>query len=309
MPKRNRRRSRKRRGGNPIAASLANAKSAAHERMKKTQRQAKAKYEETKQQVTTAAQNVKTKGEQAIADNINKAAAQIRPEPEPTVVANAAEVNILQPAHDAIKAGADTVRKATAGTSAAAHVPAAEQKARAAVNDVVATHKPHLLRAAQHQHKERMAAMKTQSKFDKVPPPAGLVAPRHHGGGKKRQRGLLGSVAHLGADFTGDVARGTGAMVGVVPVVGKYGEEALDFTGRAGSSVLDFAGRTGDRAAGLLTSPFRRLLGKSRKKQRHSRHRRHKTRHRRRRRRHGRKTHHRRRRRRRKTRHRRRHRR
>ena len=206
----------------------------------------------------------------AVATQINKAAAQVRPAASPTSVAHTATVNLLKPVHQAIKAGAHAVRKATAGTPAAAHVTPAVRKAHAAVSSVAGTHKSHLLHAAQRQHRAQIAAMKT--------PPAGLVAPQQGGRKKRHARGLIGSVAHLGADFTGDIARGTGAIVGTVPVVGKYGKDALGFAGRASSDVLDFAGRSGDQATNLLASPFKQLLGKSHKTRRHSGHRRHKTR-------------------------------
>ena len=102
---------------------------------------------------------------------------------------------------------------------------------------------------------------------------------------RRSRRGLLGNVARLGADSTDDVFRGTGAIVGKVPVVGRYGRGALDLAGRTGSDLFDLAGTTGDRAAGLLTSPFKRLFGRSRRKRRRGsrRHRRKRTRRRRRR--------------------------
>ena len=213
------------------------------------------------------AQQAVDQGKQAVATQINNAAAQVRPAASPTSVAHTATVNLLKPVHQAIKAGAHAVRKAAAGTPAAAHVTPAVRKAHAAVSSVAGTHKSHLLHAAQRQHRARIAAMKT--------PPAGLVAPQQGGRKQRRARGLIGSVAHLGADFTGDIARGTGAIVGAVPVVGKYGKDVLGFAGRASSDVLDFAGRSGDQATNLLTSPFKQLLGKSHKTRRHSRHRRH----------------------------------
>lgn len=86
----------------------------------------------------------------------------------------------------------------------------------------------------------------------------------------RARRGLIGNVARLGADSTDDVFRGTGAVVGKVPIVGRYGKGALNLAGRTGSDLFDLAGTTGDRAAGFLTSPFKGLFGRSRKR-RHSR--------------------------------------
>ena len=85
---------------------------------------------------------------------------------------------------------------------------------------------------------------------------------------RRSRRGLVGNVARLGADSFDDISRASGNIVGNVPIVGSLGEKMFDFTGKTGSDLLDLAGTTGDRASGLLTSPFKRLLGKTRRKRR-----------------------------------------
>ena len=265
MPKRNRRRnSRKRRGGNPIAAATRNFQSATNARVEKTKQQVTHAVVTAKNQAQHAVQKAKTTAENTVATQINNAAAAVRPKPPPpTALAKSAAVNLLAPVHRAIKHGARAVHKVVAGTPGVStqHVVAATKQAHATANGELK--RQALLQAAQKQQRALVAAQSTT-------PPTGLVTSPMVGGRKKRRaRGLIGKVAYLGADFTGDVARGTGAMVKNVPVVGEYGKDVLDFTGRAGSDILNFAGRTGDEAVDLAVLPFKNLLGKSRKSPRH----------------------------------------
>ena len=111
----------------------------------------------------------------------------------------------------------------------------------------------------------------------------------------RHRRGLAGKVAGLGARSFGDIAEGSGVIVGEVPIVGTYGKRGLDMVGHTGRDFMNLAGRTGDRAAGFLTSPFNRLFGRKRRRHaRHARRTRHKHGHRRRHAKHRRTKHHRR---------------
>jgi len=265
MPKRNtRRNSRKRRGGNPIAAATRNFQSATNARVEKTKQQVTHAVVTAKNQAQHAVQKAKTTAENTVATQINNAAAAVRPKPPPpTALAKSVAVNLLAPVHHAIKHGARAVRKVVAGTPnvSAHHVAVATKQAHAAADGELK--RQALLQAAQKQQRALVAAQSTT-------PPTGLVTSPMVGGRKKRRtRGLIGKVAYLGADFTGDVARGTGALVQNVPVVGEYGKNVVDFTGRAGSDIFNFAGRTGDEAVDLAVLPFKNLLGKSRKSPHH----------------------------------------
>ena len=77
---------------------------------------------------------------------------------------------------------------------------------------------------------------------------------------RRQRRGLAGNIAGLGGIAADDLLRGTGSLVGRVPIVGRPGRRILNTTGRVTSDILDLGGRSVDRATGFLTSPFRKLF-------------------------------------------------
>lgn len=80
----------------------------------------------------------------------------------------------------------------------------------------------------------------------------------------KTSRGVLGSAMRFGA-IPIHVLSHTDHLLK------KYGRGGLNMVGEAGNDLFDITGTTTDSAAGLLTSPFKRLIRRGPKKTKHKR--------------------------------------
>lgn len=99
---------------------------------------------------------------------------------------------------------------------------------------------------------------------------------RHRRRSSRRRGSLINKGFGLGARSVSAVGQGLAGTARLLPVVGSTtGNFVVDVGNLGARSVRDVGNFTGD-AAGILTSPLRRLFGRSRRKRHRSRHRGHK---------------------------------
>lgn len=89
---------------------------------------------------------------------------------------------------------------------------------------------------------------------------------KHHKRGRSHRmsRGVVGDAMRFGAIPIH-------ALSSTDRLVKKYGQSGFNIVGEAGNDLFDIAGTTTDRAAGLLISPFKRLIRRGPKKTKHKR--------------------------------------
>jgi len=78
---------------------------------------------------------------------------------------------------------------------------------------------------------------------------------------RRGRRGIIKLASGLGSRSVRDVGRGVGKVVGYVPVVGRPGRKAINVGSRMAGDAVTLVGNTTNRAAGILTTPFKRLFG------------------------------------------------
>ena len=78
---------------------------------------------------------------------------------------------------------------------------------------------------------------------------------------RRGRRGIIKLASGLGSRSVRDVGRGVGKVVGYVPVVGKPGKKVINVGSRMAGDAVTLVGNTTNRAAGILTTPFKRLFG------------------------------------------------
>jgi hypothetical protein len=101
--------------------------------------------------------------------------------------------------------------------------------------------------------------------------------PRTRRAGKKSKRrgrrGIIKLASGIGSRGVRDVGRGVGRVVGYVPIVGKPSRKVINVGSRMAGDAVTLVGNTTNKAAGIFTSPLRKLFGvkrrsRSRKKSR-----------------------------------------
>ena len=78
---------------------------------------------------------------------------------------------------------------------------------------------------------------------------------------RRGRRGIIKLASGIGSRGVRDVGRGVGKVVGYVPVVGKPGKKVINVGSRMAGDAVTLVGNTTNRAAGILTTPFKRLFG------------------------------------------------
>ena len=193
MPKRNRRRSRKRRrGGGAIENATQNLTAATRARVAHTQKQVTEAAAKAVADVKTQAHKVQHQVTTGVADQINKAAAAVRP-PQPTLPARIRQVvaRVGDHVHRGINRGATHVRQALNGVPATRNIPVTNGVAPV-------TRATHVAHRAANQHLQRLQAAALQqhrrqqqhlSRRPVGPPlPRRAMPPAHVGGRKTRRR-------------------------------------------------------------------------------------------------------------------------
>ena len=82
---------------------------------------------------------------------------------------------------------------------------------------------------------------------------------------RRGRRGIIKLASGLGSRGVRDVGRGVGKVVGYVPVVGRPGRKAINIGSRMAGDAVTLVGNTTNRAAGIMTTPFKRLFGMKKK--------------------------------------------
>ena len=88
---------------------------------------------------------------------------------------------------------------------------------------------------------------------------------------RRGRRGIIKLASGLGSRSVRDVGRGVGKVVGYVPVVGRPGRKAINVGSRMAGDAVTLVGNTTNRAAGILTTPFKRLFGMKKRTRKRSR--------------------------------------
>ena len=95
---------------------------------------------------------------------------------------------------------------------------------------------------------------------------------------RRRGQGLINKGFGLGADSVRAVGQGLAGTARLVPVVGSTAGNIVGDVSNLGVRGVRGVGTLTSDASGILTSPLRRLFGRSRRKRRRIHHRRHKRR-------------------------------
>ena len=78
---------------------------------------------------------------------------------------------------------------------------------------------------------------------------------------RRGRRGIIKLASGIGSRGVRDVGRGVGKVVGYVPVVGKPSKKVINVGSRMAGDAVTLVGNTTNRAAGIFTTPFKRLFG------------------------------------------------
>ena len=88
---------------------------------------------------------------------------------------------------------------------------------------------------------------------------------------RRGRRGIIKLASGIGSRGVRDVGRGVGRVVGYVPVVGRPGRKAINVGSRMAGDAVTLVGNTTNRAAGILSTPFKRLFGMKKRTRRRTR--------------------------------------